>query len=57
MKKLSLKGKIILGVIGGAILLLIIIIILNLIPKKNVSDTPMIIKIKITMLPSQKNLS
>ncbi len=40
MKKLSLKGKIILGVIGGAILLLIIIIILNLIPKKNASDTP-----------------
>ena len=40
MKKLSLKGKIILGVIGGTILLLIIIIILNLIPKKNASDTP-----------------
>lgn len=40
MKKLSLKGKIILGVIGGAILLLIIIIILNLIPKKNASGTP-----------------
>ena len=40
MKKLSLKGKIILGVIAGAILLLIIIIILNLIPKKNASDTP-----------------
>lgn len=40
MKKLSLKGKIILGVIGGAIILLTIIIILNLIPKKNVSDTP-----------------
>lgn len=39
MKKLSLKGKIILGVIAGAILLLIIIIILNLIPKKNASDT------------------
>ena len=40
MKKLSLKGKIILGVIAGAVLLLIIIIILNLIPKKNASDTP-----------------
>lgn len=40
MKKLSLKGKIILGAIGSAILLLIIIIILNLIPKKNASDTP-----------------
>ena len=40
MKKLSLKGKIILGVIVGAILLLTVIIILNLIPKKNASDTP-----------------
>ena len=40
MRKLSLKGKIILGVIVGALLLLTIIIILNLIPKKNASDTP-----------------
>ncbi len=40
MRKLSLKGKIILGVIVGAVLLLTIIVILNLIPKKNASDTP-----------------
>ena len=40
MKKLSLKGKIILGAIIGAVFLLVIIIILNLIPKKNTSDTP-----------------